>query len=69
MIFEVWDSASGNLLGTWDSEEQAVDVIRKVYETDGKVSVESLVLARQDPDGKTVSLGQGMDFINPPNRP
>jgi hypothetical protein len=64
VVFEIWDATSGNLLGSWTTEREALDLVRHVYETDGELAVEELVLAQETAEGKTVTLGQGMELLN-----
>lgn len=62
--YELWDSESANLVGTFDSEEQALAVVKHSVVSFGPESIRSLVLTSendQDPDAQVI--GSGDDLI------
>lgn len=49
MVFEIWDIESGNLLGSYDSEEEALAVVHDALNRHGREYVEALALVREGP--------------------
>ena len=60
-MYELWDSASGNALGAYDTEAAALSVIRDTIELDGKrlqlqpANAEPRVIAYHKPVGELVT--------------
>ena len=59
MGYELWDGRSGNLVGSWDTEDDALRQVRHVHETEGDDAVEDLVLAHEDGTGHTLTVSEG----------
>lgn len=58
-VYEVWDVSTGNLVGAYGTEREALAIVRRTVERYGRSSADSLALARDDEDGQTEALAQG----------
>jgi hypothetical protein len=63
VAYEIWDESSGNMLGSWETEREALNLVDELFQTDGPAAVEGLVLAHEDGAGHTMSLGDGMGLL------
>jgi hypothetical protein len=61
--YELWETRSGNLMGSFASEEEAVAVVRDAIKQHGRNYLESLVLAREE-DEDTVTIAEGMKLAD-----
>lgn len=62
MIYTLWDTDSGNLLGTYDAKQDALDVIRTAIGAYGPSYVDGLVLGTEDDDGRPKAIAEGSDL-------
>jgi len=62
MIYEVWDVASGNVVATYDTEQEAHASLLQRAEQYGWESLLRLALLREDAEGNTVTLATGRDL-------
>ena len=65
-FYSLWDLDSGNCLGTYDSEEEAVKLMRLLVEEYGEDYAELLDLSRVDEFGHREHVGSGMAFLSNP---
>lgn len=63
MFYELIDVESGNLIGTYASEAEALDVIRRAVFENGTAYVESLALGRSDEDGEGALIAEGTELL------
>ena len=63
MIYELWDSSTANLVGAYDSEAAALEVIGQALREHGATYVTSLVLGQEDDDGESVLIATGNDLV------
>jgi len=63
MHYELWDTASRNLLYDFDSEDDARDAVRQLTVLNGSGTTQDLALLRVGDDGNSamVALGSGLD--------
>ena len=59
MTYELWETRSGNLMGAFASQAEALGALRRVIDIHGTEYVETLVLALEDDAGETTVLGEG----------
>jgi len=59
VIFELWDLDSGNLMGSFSSESEALELLRNAIEAYGVSYVGSVALGRRDAEGKVESIAEG----------
>ena len=62
-VYELWDSATRNLLGTFPSEEAALAVIRGLLQKHGPGAVAGLFLGREDEAGRSTLLAEGNALV------
>ncbi|HEY8680818.1 MAG TPA: hypothetical protein VIN01_07165 [Candidatus Dormibacteraeota bacterium] len=63
MTYELWSGASGNIVGAWSSEDEALDAVRRAADRNGTGYVESLALMVEDDDGETQLIAQGAELV------
>jgi hypothetical protein len=56
--YELWELATGNLVGGYETEAAALAVVRRSIEQWGRASVATLALARES-RGRTKALAEG----------
>lgn len=59
VIFELWDIASSNLLGTYPTKEEALEAVRSIIVADGPNTLSALLLAGEDDRGRSVTIASG----------
>ena len=63
MFYELIDVESGNLIGTYDSEADALAVVRHAVRENGAAYVESLALGRSDENGDGALIAEGAELL------
>ena len=58
MFYELWDLESGNIVGDFDSEADALQVVRELLEVNDPDFVDALSLGRND-DGAFAVVAEG----------
>jgi len=64
MFFEVWDNVSGNIIGTWDTKEEALAVLRGALAEHGPEYVETLYLGQENTRGGGKAIADGTTLVN-----
>jgi hypothetical protein len=59
MTFEVWDRASGNLIGEFAEAEDAYHLVSEILEDEGVAGVQSLALLVEDDQGHSKRVANG----------
>lgn len=59
MLYEIWETASGNRIGAYPSVAAALEIVRRSVRDHGIGYTDTLVLAREDDAGDTVVLSEG----------
>ena len=62
-IFELWNTKTGNLLGTYESEAAALDAVARLAEQHGAVFVERLLLGCEDRHGRSRQIASGVELV------
>lgn len=62
MIYELWDTSSRNLIGTYDTEQAALEVVRQVATAHGWHAAEVLALGQEGKSGRSRLLATGKDL-------
>ena len=57
--YELWEMRSGNLVGSWPVEAEALAVVREAMTRHGAEMVASLSLLSEDPRGETTLVAEG----------
>ncbi len=61
--YELWDSRSGNLLESFDTEAQALAAVVRTARAHGSASVETFTLARVEDNEELVPVASGADLL------
>jgi hypothetical protein len=59
MVFEVWDVPSRNLIGTYDSVDDALTELRVSYDQ-RPGSLDGLLLGAESEEGESMTIAQGV---------
>lgn len=62
--FDLWDIESGNLIGTFEDEEDALSFVRKLLDANGLAYADALDLGWMDPDGASRSITTGSALVD-----
>jgi hypothetical protein len=63
VIYDLWDSESGNIIGTFDTKEEALSVVRQALAKHGAEYVETLLFGQQDSRGQTKAIARGKKLV------
>lgn len=61
--YELWEMRSGNLVGSWETEADALSVIRRAVDRQEAESVASLSLLAEDANGETSVIAEGLPLV------
>lgn len=64
MIYELWDTSSRNLIGTYDTEQAALEIVRQVVKAHGWRAAGRLALGQQSKGGRSRLLATGKDLTD-----
>jgi hypothetical protein len=59
MIYELWYLEGGSIIDAWDTEEEALALVRNSVEAYGPAYVESWALLGNDPDEEIAQIAKG----------
>ena len=67
MIYELWHLEGGSIIGAWETEEEALALVRAAVTAHGPDSVASWALLRDDSNGDTdgdlVNVAEGPALV------
>ena len=63
MHYELWDTETANLIGTYDTEEQALSVVLSVIHTRGRSAAGTLFLGVEHEDGASTPVAEGEALV------
>lgn len=61
--FEIWDLESGNALGEFEREPEALSAVRENVRAEGPSAVKGIALVEIDARGESKVLAQGDELI------
>jgi hypothetical protein len=61
--YELWDMRSGNLVGSWPAETEALAVVREALDRHGAEVVASLSLLAESTQGDTTVVAEGAALV------
>jgi hypothetical protein len=64
MAYELWDTTSANLLGTYDTEDAALGVVRQALDAHGESYVHRIALGYEDSRGRSKAVATGAALVN-----
>jgi hypothetical protein len=62
-MYELWDLRSGNAIGGFRTEGEALAAVRVLVDEHGRAYVEHLSLVREDEEGDTTPIAQGSELV------
>ena len=62
MTYEIWDVATRNLVGDYDTEEQALAFVREVASEHGLPAAEELALGKVNKRGQALLVAAGKEL-------
>ena len=63
MTYDLWDSESGNIIGTFVTRDQALSVVREALSRHGVGYAETLLLGQEDSRGRTKAIARGKKLV------
>ena len=70
MTYELWEIRSGNLMGAFDTEEEALGAVRRAIDRYGVAYVETVaLLGVLDEEGASVSIACGPELVARAHQP
>ena len=63
MIYELWDTTTLNLVGSFESEVEALAVVHGAVTRYGAGYVDGLVLVRENARGESCTLAEGLGLL------
>jgi hypothetical protein len=64
MAYELWNMRTGNALGDFLSEAEALAAVRKLVERHGRSYAEKLLLGHEDAHGRSRPIAQGQELAS-----
>ena len=61
--YELWQTRTRNLIGTFATKAEALAAIRTAAETQGPAFVESILLGHEDDGGRSKTIAQGSELL------
>lgn len=62
-FYELWDTESGNLINTYNTEEAALAIVRDLIALNGFSYAEFLALGRQSSSGEIEMVAEGSALV------
>ncbi len=62
--YELWDTTTGNLMDTFDTEAEAIAMVREAIRVDGVNAVDGWVLGWGDAGGEGAQVAGGMSLAD-----
>lgn len=59
MAYDLWDVESGNIVNTFETEREALSVVRTLLDLNGPAYVQALSLGYEDDDGSMRIVAEG----------
>lgn len=63
MVYDLWDSDSGNIIGTYSTRDEALSVVREALAKHGAAYVESLLFGQEDGRGRARAVARGKQLV------
>ncbi len=58
MTFQLWETESANLVGSWPTQDAPLVIVRKVMEAHGREVAATLVPLREGPRGRLANIAE-----------
>ena len=69
MTYDLWDVESGNIVNTFETEREALDVVRTLLDLNGPEYARSLSLGFEGDDGSMRIIAEGEDLASRAEKP
>ena len=63
LIYELMDVESANLIGTYDSEGEALGIVRAAIATHGTSAMDGIALGYEDEEGNGALIAEGTALV------
>jgi hypothetical protein len=63
MTFQLWETESANLVGSYPTEEAALAVVRSAIEKHGLEALDTIVLLREGARGRLTTVAEGPALV------
>jgi hypothetical protein len=63
-MYELWNTASQNMIGTFPSAEDAVEVVRQSFHKYGRAYATPFALGNEDMEGETTPIATGDELVD-----
>jgi hypothetical protein len=63
MAYDLWDVESGNIVNTFETEREALSVVRTLLDLNGPAYVQTLSLGHESDDGTMRIIAEGNQLI------
>lgn len=67
MAYELWAADTGNIVGSYPSEDEALAIVRGYVRENGTAVVASWVLAYENAGGETRQIAAGVGLVDRAN--
>ena len=64
MAYEIWDTETNNLLGTYEAEDAALEVLSRALREHGAGYVETLLLGYENKRGRSRLIATGSSLVD-----
>ncbi len=61
--YELWNTSSGNRVGEFESQDEAIASVRRTMQQHGASMIETLALGYEDEDGEGEIIARGADLL------
>ena len=61
--YELWNTRTGNIVGTFESEDAALKAVRQAMDSYGRDYAERLLLGREDRNGRSRRIADGAELV------
>ena len=62
LTYELWNDVSGNRVGEFESQDEALASVRRTMQRHGAEMIEALALGYEDDDGEGAVIARGADL-------
>jgi hypothetical protein len=59
MTFELWHLDAGSMIGSYESQDEALGIVRRAVERNGLGYLDGVALLRSDTDGRVQTVAEG----------
>lgn len=63
MIYELWDTCSGNVVGTFTTKEEALAIVRDAVALHGEAFAKWFLLGQEDKAGRSRRIAEGKALV------